>query len=87
MPAAMLPAMASFPPDTHPDPDAPARCPRTLPGGHARCMALVLVRDATEHEHWHDDLETALTAPVEVHGGLEAADWPVDHDAPVVPGL
>lgn len=58
------------------DPNKPARCPRTLPGGHARCRALVLVRDAYEHGRWHDDLDAALTAPVDVTSSLEVDEWP-----------
>lgn len=64
------------------DPDKPARCPRTLPGGSARCRALVLVRDAYEHGRFHDDLDAALTAPVDVTSSLEVQEWPAFPDAP-----
>jgi hypothetical protein len=64
--------------DPDADPNAPARCPRRLfrsPSG-PRCLALVLVRDATEHEQWHDALDAALTAPVDVSSSLEVQPWP-----------
>lgn len=64
------------------NPDAPARCPIRLVGqeGGPRCRALILVRDAREHEAWHEALDYALQAPVTVHGGVEAVPWPEDDD-------
>lgn len=66
------------------DPNAPARCPLRLFGqlDGPRCSALVLVRDALEHERWHDALNDALQAPVEVHGGVEVTAWPERTDGP-----
>jgi hypothetical protein len=69
--------------DPDADPNAPARCPRRLfrsPSG-PRCLALVLVRDATEHEQWHDALDAALTAPVDVSSSLEVQPWPARGEA------
>lgn len=68
--------MANIDPTAHPD--QPARCPRRLFSATtgARCMALVLVRDADEHEQWHDGLDAALQAPVDVNAALEVAQWP-----------
>lgn len=59
------------------DPDRPARCPRKLPHGRARCLAIVLVRDADEHERYHDELdELLLTAPVPEDIGVTVSPWP-----------
>lgn len=68
------------------DPNALARCPRTFKSGGARCLSLVLVRHAAEHEAWHDELDELLSYV----GGVEVAQWP-EHDEPELtagrPGL
>lgn len=76
------------------DPNATARCPLRLFGSDdgPRCSALVLVRDAWEHERWHDALNDALQAPVEVQSSMEVTAWPehvqpVDDVTPGRPGL
>jgi hypothetical protein len=64
--------------DPHADPNARAICPRRLLGDPSapRCRALVLVKDAAEHERWHDHLDELLsTAPVTAEA--EPVDWPV----------
>lgn len=56
------------------DPNATARCPLRLLGDPSmpRCSALVKVRDAPEHERWHEALDHLLnTAPTD-----ELAEWP-----------
>lgn len=73
--------MANFH-DIDPDPNAPARCPRQLVGEGPRCKALVLVRDAAEHEAFHDRLDELLTAPVDTSGGVDVAQWPQLDEAP-----
>jgi hypothetical protein len=79
--------------DRNADPNAKARCPRyLLPGGLSRCRALVLVRDADEHEAWHDELEEVLTALANgEHEQGEVVEWPerAEDDEPIAgrPGL
>lgn len=73
--------------DPDADPNAPARCPRRLfrSPTSPRCLALVLVRDATEHEQWHDALDAALVAPVDVTSSLEVQPWPSEPEPEAQP--
>lgn len=67
--------MATFS-DTPTDPDQLARCPIPLAPGGPRCLSLVLLRDADEHERWHEELLNLLSWELPEHTGVIVAPWP-----------